>query len=283
MYEEFCAMQRRGTWSVVQFSPSKHIVGCKWVFKIKHNTDGSIARYKARLVAKGFHQEQGIDYNETFSPVVKHSTIRVILALAVQFHWSLHQLDATNAFLHGILKEDIYMTQPQGFTDPSFPNHVCKLHKSIYGLKQAPRAWYERFSSFLIGLGFHTSFPDASLFVRFHKGSIAIILLCVDDLVLTGNDKQYINSLLTQLSPVFETKYLGHPHHFLGIEVNHTTNGLFLSRTKYTKDLLLHASMLDAKPVASPCNYKSSSASVPSTPLEQPTIYRSIAGALQYQ
>lgn len=197
MYEEFCSMQRWGTWSLVQFSPSKHIVGCKWVFKIKHNTDGSIARYKARLVAKGFHQEQGIDYNETFSPVVKHSTIRVILALAVQFHWSLHQLDATNAFLHGILKEDIYMTQPQGFTDPSFPNHVCKLHKSFYGLKRAPRAWYERFSSFLIGLGFHTSFPDASLFVRFHKGSIAIILLCVDDLVLTGNDNCLLNWVLS--------------------------------------------------------------------------------------
>lgn len=126
----------------------------------------------------------------------------MILALAVQFHWPLHQLDVTNAFLHGILKEDIYTTQPQGFTDPSFPNHVCKLHKSIYGLKQAPRAWYERFSSFLIGLGFHRTFAEASLFVRFHKYSIAIILLCVDDLVLTGNDKQYINSLLTQLSLV---------------------------------------------------------------------------------
>lgn len=141
MADEFSALQRQGTWSLVPHSPSKHVVGCRWVYKLKHNQDGPIARYKARLVAKGYHQEHGIDPTETFSPVVKHSTIHVILALAVHFKWPLHQLDVTKAFLHGILQEEIYMTQPPGFIDPSFPpNHLCRLHKSLYGLKQAPCA-----------------------------------------------------------------------------------------------------------------------------------------------
>lgn len=130
---------------MVLATPDKNIVGCKWVYKIKHHPDGTVARYKARLVAKGFHQEQGIDYSETFSPIVKQATIRVILSLAVHFNWPLQQLDVTNAFLHGILQETIYMTQPPGFVDSHFPYGVCQLHKSLCGLKQA-RAWFKRFS-----------------------------------------------------------------------------------------------------------------------------------------
>lgn len=153
MSKEFSALHRQGTWTLVPYIADKHLVGCRRVYKLKHNPDGSIAHYKARSVAKGFHQEHGIDYNETFSPVVKQATIKIILAIVVHFHWPLHQLDVTNAFLHGILQEDIYMVQPRGFVDLCFPHHVCKLHKSLYGLKQAPWAWFERFSNYLIGLG----------------------------------------------------------------------------------------------------------------------------------
>ena len=153
MTDEFSALQRQGTWSLVPLSPSQHVIGCRWVYQIKYHPDGSIARHKARLVAKGFHQEYGVDFTETFSPVVKHTTIRIVLTLAVHYQWTLHQLDVTNAFLHGLLDEEIYMSQPQGFIDSVFPSHVCKLHKSLYGLKQAPRAWYDRFSNYLEGLG----------------------------------------------------------------------------------------------------------------------------------
>jgi hypothetical protein len=135
MNEEFEDLQQQGTWFLVPQPPSKNIVGCKWVYKLKYNSDGTIARYKARLVAKGFHQQYGVDFDETFSPVVKPPTVRLILSLAVSLNWSLRQLDVKNAFLHGTLKEEVYMIQPQGYVDPQHPSHVCKLIKSIYGLK----------------------------------------------------------------------------------------------------------------------------------------------------
>ncbi|CAL2253697.1 unnamed protein product [Prunus armeniaca] len=119
--------------------------------------DGSIERYKARLVANGFHQKQGVDYSETFSPMVKHSTIHLVLSLVVTNKWSVRQLDVQNAFLHGYLSEEVYMKQPVGFVDPQFPNHVCRLQRSLYGLKQAPQAWFDKFSYYLLQLGFQES------------------------------------------------------------------------------------------------------------------------------
>ena len=130
------------TWSFVPSPLGKNIVGCKWVFKLKRNSDGTISRYKARLVAKGFHQQYGIDFVKTFSPVIKPPTIKLILALAVTYNCPLKQLDVRNAFLHGILKNEVYMQQPIGYVDSSHPHQVCKLHKSIYGHKKAPRAWF---------------------------------------------------------------------------------------------------------------------------------------------
>lgn len=144
MQEEFNALESNGTWSLVPASTSHNIVGCKWVFRIKKKPDGTIDKYKARLVAKGFHQQAGVDYQDTFSPVAKPVTIRVLLSLAVQFNWFLNQLDINNAFPHGDLKEDVYMEQLAGFIDASIPHHVCKLRKSLYGLKQAPRAWFDK-------------------------------------------------------------------------------------------------------------------------------------------
>ena len=218
--------------------------------------------------------EFGIDYTETFSPVVKQATVSVVLTLAVHFHWPLHQLDVTNAFLYGILHEDIYRTQPQGFVDQSYPTHLCKLHKSLYGLKQAPRAWYERFSNFLLGLGFQTTYADPSLFIRHFHWSVTLILLYVDDLIITGSDSHYIHCLIAQLHLLFEMKDLSKLHYFLGVEVSYTFSGSFLSQTKYAKDLLARTSMLDCKPIESPCSYKDSSPTSPSPSLSGPTLYR---------
>ena len=136
MDEEFQALQKQGTWALVPTPSTKNIVGCKWVYKLKYNSDGSIFRYKARLVAKGFHQQYGVDFDETFSSVVKPPIVRLILSLVVSLNWPLRQLNVKNAFLHGTLKEEVYMVQLQEYIDPSHPSHVYKLLKSIYGLNR---------------------------------------------------------------------------------------------------------------------------------------------------
>jgi hypothetical protein len=140
MLQEFQALVSNGTWTLCPRPLHHNIICNKWVYKIKQKHDGSIERFKAHLVARGFEQRCGIDYNETFSPVIKPSTIRIILSLAIQFDWSINQLYISNAFLHGYLGEEVFMEQPQGFVDKAHPDYVCKLHKSLYSLKQAPRA-----------------------------------------------------------------------------------------------------------------------------------------------
>lgn len=176
--DEINALLKNNTWTLVPASPSQNPVGCKWIFRVKRHPDGSIERHKARLVAKGFHQQQGIDYDETFSHVIKPATIRTVLCIAVSRGWSLRQLDVKNAFLHGFLNEDIYMIQPPGFIDPTKPTHVCKLNKSLYGLKQAPRAWFHRMTSFLLSVGFIQSVADSSLFIFRHAQHTLFSPIC---------------------------------------------------------------------------------------------------------
>ena len=160
-----------------------------WVFKHKLTSDGHLERYKARLVCDGRSQQVGIDCGDTFSPVVKPATIRIVLTLALAHSWSIHQLDVQNAFLHGTLAETVYMHQPYGFRDPSYPTHVCRLQKSLYGLKQSPRAWYQRFTNFVSSMGFNHSQCGHSLFIYSKGDDMAFILLYVDDILLiTSSD-----------------------------------------------------------------------------------------------
>jgi hypothetical protein len=164
MDEEHRALIQSGTWHLVPRPQHKNVIDCKWVYKIKRKSDGTIERYKARLVAKGYKQRYGVDYEDTFSPIVKAATIRLILSVAESKGWSLRQLDVKNAFLHGVLQEEVYMHQPPGYIDSKHPGYVCKLDKAIYDLKQAPRAWHARLCGKLETLGFVPSKGDASLF-----------------------------------------------------------------------------------------------------------------------
>jgi hypothetical protein len=161
---EFDALVKNKTWHLVPPQKGNNVIDCKWVYKIKRKADDSLDRYKARLVAKGFKQQYGIDYEETFSPVVKSATIRTILSLAVSQGWILRQLDVQNAFLHGFLDKDVFMRQPPGYEDQALPHYICKLDKALYGLKQAPRVWYARLSAKLLQLGFRISKVYNSLF-----------------------------------------------------------------------------------------------------------------------
>ncbi|KAM1830529.1 hypothetical protein ACFX13_020749 [Malus domestica] len=279
MQDEFNALQSTGTWTLVPPSSSYNVVGCKWVFRIKKHPDGTVERFKARLVAKGYHQQEGIDFQETFSPVAKPVTIRIILSLAVQFNWFLNQLDISNAFLHGDLKEDVYMQQPPGFSDPNLPHHVCKLRKSLYGLKQAPRAWFDKLFQALIRLGFQQSSSDASLFVL-PSHTPVMVLVYVDDILVTGPDSSICNLFIQNLGAIFPVKDLGPLHYFLGLEIQRSSTGLFLHQTKYLLDLLGKTNMAGAKPCCTPLGSNKLDHSGPF--LSNPTEYRSIVGGLQY-
>ena len=282
MNDEYRALITNGTWTLTSLPPGANLVGCKWIFKHKFNADGSFQRHKARLVAKGYSQSEGLDYSATFSPVVKPTTIRVVLAHAVSSHWPIHQIDINNAFLNGDLHEHVYMQQPPGFLATN-PKLVCKLHKAMYGLKQAPRAWFQKLSHTLNNIGFRSTISDPSLFVRFANSSTLFVLIYVDDIIITGSSSTAITSLITTLSSHFALKDLGPLHHFLGIEVSTLPSGhLHLSQRRYIQNLLHRTNMLDSNPQPTPMISslklpKDATAAVP-----DPSMFRSVVGALQY-
>jgi hypothetical protein len=282
MSQEFDALVGNGTWTLCPRPPRHNVIHNKWVYKIKQRPDGSIDRFKARLVAKGFEQLSGVDYTDTFSPVIKPSTIWIILAMAVHFHWPIRQLDVSNAFLHGTLLEEVYMEQPQRFISNEHPDFVCRLRKSIYGLKQAPRAWFTCLSSSLLELGFTASLVDSSLFIFIHGTVKVFMLIYVDDIVLTGTHMHALTALITQLQKKFPVKDLGPLGFFLGIQATRCPDSLHLCQAKYIRDLLHRTNMLGAKPATSPCPAGAKLSKFDGDPLLDFTEYRQVVGALLY-
>jgi hypothetical protein len=281
MTDESEALKTNRTWDLIPRPPDVNLISSKWIFRHKLNPDGSLARYKARWVLRGFTQRPGIDFDETFSPVVKHTTIRTVLTLALARDWPIHQLDVNNAFLHGTLSETVYCVQPSGFVDPHFPDHVCRLKKSLYDLKQAPRAWFGRFAAHLLSLGFTEAKTDASLFI-FHRGTdIVYLLLYVDDIVLTASSDGLLRRTIDALQQEFSMKDLGPLHHFLGLSVTRQHGSMHLSQRHYVLEILERAGMSDCKPCSTPIDTHSK-LSANGDPVDDATDYRSIAGALQY-
>ncbi|CAL8109306.1 unnamed protein product [Prunus armeniaca] len=226
----------------------KNIVGCRWVFTIKHNDDGSIERYTARLVAKRYTHTYGVDYEETFAPVAKLNIVRVLLSLAANLDWPLHQFDVKNVFLHGELTREVYMDIPPRYNTTK-TGTICKLRKALYGLKQSPHAWFGRFTMAMKNNGFRHSISNHTLFLKHQKGKVTTLVIYVDDMIITGNDKHEISQLQDYLATEFEIKNLGGLKYFLGIEVARSQQGIFLSQRKYVLDLLTEIGMLDCKPV----------------------------------
>jgi Reverse transcriptase (RNA-dependent DNA polymerase) len=280
--EELTALAHNSTWDLVSPPANAHIIGAKWVFKVKLKADGSVHRYKARLVAKGYNQQEGLDYIETFSPVVKPVTIRVVLTLALSNQWPIHQLDVNNAFLHGDLEETVYMEQPSGFVDALNPHYVCKLNKALYGLKQAPRAWFCKLKNFLLSHNFKSTESDHSLFVYKSSQQVIYLLVYVDDILITGNDSTAIEHLMHTLNTQFSIKNLGSLNYFLGIEVFTDSSGLHLSQSRYLLSILERASLATVKPCTTPMQSGVSVSKFSGSPLDNPQLYRSIIGALQY-
>ena len=282
MLDEYNALTRNKTWSLVELPQDRNVVGCKWVFKVKENPDGTIARHKARLVAKGYLQTAGFDYSETFSPVVKPTTIRVVLTIALAKGWVLKQLDVNNAFLNGDLNEEVYMQQPPGFERTGSESLVCRLHKALYGLKQAPRAWFDKLRSFLTQQGFDYSRADQSLYFKFTSSYCIYILVYVDDIIITGSNNTELQSFISILHSQFSLKDLGSLSFFLGIEVKNCKGGVLLSQKKYITDLLKRAKMDDANSLPTPMITSLKLTSDVGDPVDNPHEYRSVVGALQY-
>ena len=239
MKEELDALHKTGTLDLVDLSFGKSAIGCKWVYKIKTQSDGTVDRYKACLVARGFTQEYGIDYEETFASMARLSFVRTLIAVSAARKWPLFQMDVKNAFLNGELSEEVYMKLPPGYSHPlGFPHRVFRLRRALYGLKQNPRAWFAKFSSTISQHGFLSNSLDTTLFLRRSGHGITILLLFVDDMIITSDDMQGIQDLKHFLGRQFEMKDLGPLNYFLGLEVSSSIDGYYLTQAKYTYDMI---------------------------------------------
>jgi hypothetical protein len=230
MDSEIHALHKNDTWHLVPPPRNVNVIDSKWAYKIKKKSDGTIERYKARLVGKGIMQMYGRDYEDTISPIVNAATIRLVLSVVVSNNWSLWQLDVNNAFLHGILEEDVYMRQPPGFEDRLHLNYLCKLDKAIYGLKQAPRARYSQLGGKLQELGFTPSTTDTSLFFYSHGRRKVYVLIYVDGIIVACSSCEVADALVRDLGKDFGLKDLAILQYFLGIEVNRSNKSLILTQ-----------------------------------------------------
>jgi hypothetical protein len=280
MSTELQALQHTGTWEVVPLPPDVVPIICKWVYKVKTKVDGSIERYKARLVAQGFQQSYGCDYEETFAPVAHTTIVYTLIDVAAIHSWTISQMDVKNAFLHGDLKEEVYMYPPPRVEVP--PGYVCHLRCALYGLKQAPRAWFQRFNSVITAAGLTPSDHDPTLFIHTSSHGRTLILLYVDDMLITGDDSDYITFVKERLYEQFMMSDLGSLSYFLGIEIVSTADGYYLSQSKYTQEVIARSGLTDTWTAATPMELNLHLKPTDGLPLEDPTRYRHLVGNLVY-
>ncbi|KAJ4721737.1 Retrovirus-related Pol polyprotein from transposon TNT 1-94 [Melia azedarach] len=292
MGDEMESLHKNQTWELTKRPRDRKIVTCKWVYKKKEGeTSVEGIKYKARVVARGFTQREGVDYNEIFSPVVRHTSIRVLLAIVAHQDLELEQLDVKTAFLHEELEKEIYMTQPDGFQVPGKEDYVCKLKKSLYGLKQSPRQWYKRFDSYMIEIGYTKSPYDCCVYYsKATNGSLIYLVLYVDDMLIAAENKSDVQKLKDLLSVEFEMKDLGAARKILGMEIyrDRSKKKLFLSQKGYIQKILSRFGMSTAKPIDTPsaANAHLSIAFAPKSVEEKEYMsrvpYTSAVGSLMY-
>lgn len=251
MGTEYRALIDNETWRLVDLPPGRKALKNKWVFKVKTNTDGSIERYKARLVIKGYSQVKGVDFQETYSPVVRYATVRYLLALAAKLDLIVHQMDAVTAFLQGDLDtEEIFMEQPEGFRDDRAPTKVCKLQKAVYGLKQASRVWNRKLDANLKRMGFKRSKYDTCVYHQVVEGNLIIVAIYVDDFLIISKDEQLVTRIKQQLCVDFKMKDLGPVKQVLGLRVTRSDGAVMIDQEQYIDELLakFHLSDCNAAP-----------------------------------
>jgi hypothetical protein len=237
MTEEHQSIMKNEVWEIVPRPKEKSVVTSKWVYKIKHAVDRSMDKYKARFVAIGLSQKEGEYYDETFALVARYTSIRAIISLVASMGWNIHQMDVKTTFLNGAIEEEVYIEQPQGFEVHSRDTHIFRLKKALYGLKQASRAWYVRMDNYLKRLGFSKSLANPNLYYKVMDNAPVILLLYVDDLIITGEESLIIQCK-KELASEFDMKDLGLMHHYLGLEVWKKRGEVFLGQGKYAINIL---------------------------------------------
>ena len=285
---EYQSLLENETWDLVDLPENRKAIDCKWVFKVKYDENGQVDRFKGRLVAKGYSQQYKINYEETFSPVVRFSSIRTLLAFAVEKEMIIHQMDVKTAFLNGELEEEIYMEQPEGYQVPGKEDKVCRLKKSLYGLKQSPRCWNRAFTEEMKKQNFRQSQADTCIFIK--EGSqasnikeITIIAVYVDDLIIITPNQNEMDEIKGHLSKAFKMKDMGSLHYCLGVNIEQTKDGLRLSQKQYIMKVIERYGLQDANPVSTPMDLNVKHVADDGySKAEDKTQYQSVIGSLLY-
>ncbi|GJR54245.1 retrovirus-related pol polyprotein from transposon TNT 1-94 [Tanacetum coccineum] len=258
----------------------KNIIALKWLWKNKCDAENIVVRNKTRLVAKGYKQEEGIDFEESFAPVARLEAVRMFIAYAAHKNITIFQMDVKTAFLNGPLKEEVYVSQPEGFIDPEFPDHVYRLKKALYGLKQAPRAWYDKLSSFLIEHGFTKGIINPTMFTQRHGGDILLVQVYVDDIIFGSTNPDFSKRFANLMKNVFEMSMMGELKFFLGLQVHQSPRGIFISQSQYAIELLKKHGLDDCVSMSTPMETERLDADLQGTPTDQMTYHRMIGGLM---
>lgn len=284
LQSEYDSLMSNETWTLVDRPKNRKIVRCKWVFKIKKNENGVNVRYKARLVAKGFTQTYGIDYDETFAPVARLSTVRILLAFAAQWNISMDQMDVETAFLNGDLNEEIFMEQPEGFNKECNKGKVCQLKKALYGLKQAPRQWNLKLNEAMMQLDMKRSEHDHCLYYKVKATSILVVAIFVDDFCILSNNADMKENFKKDIKRFFKVKDLGNLKHFLGMRIIKEENQITIDQEEYIRKVLDNFAMTDSKPASTPAdpNMKLVNPSIEEKEAAQHLPYQRLIGSLMY-
>ncbi|GJY12179.1 retrovirus-related pol polyprotein from transposon TNT 1-94 [Tanacetum coccineum] len=238
MQEELNQFKKNDVWSLVPLPDNQTIIGTKWVFKNKLDENGVVSRNKARLVAQGYNQQEGIDFDETYAPVARLESIRILFAYTCEHDFKLFQMDVKRAFLNGFINEEVYVAQPPGFVDFEKPNHVFKLKKALYGLKQAPKAWYDRLKAFLLDHMWTMAFVDNTLFTKKKDSHIIIVQIYVDDIIFRSTCQDICDNFSKIMHDEFEMSIMGELKFFLGLQIKQLEDGIFFNQSKYIKEIL---------------------------------------------
>ena len=279
---EYESLIENGTWDLVDLPEGRRALDSKWVFKAKLNAKGEVDRFKGRLVARGFEQRSGIDYNETFAPVIRYPSLRALLAHGITKKMKIHQMDVVTAFLHGQLDEEIYMRQPEGFIKPGEEHLVCKLKRSLYGLKQSPRCWNAVLDAFLKEEGFVPTPADQCVYNRSLDGVQTIIGVYVDDLVILSDEDAELLNVKEMLSGRFSMKDMGQLHYCLGMSVQQGEGRLKLSQNAYVEQILRKFGMHNCNPASTPMATDVKLQKDDGSTSTDERMYQSIIGSLMY-